>query len=699
MSAESFDDFNSTENMADGSTQPPFQFREDESEKGTLEWLTTEFDNLEQAAFSRLRTYRRYNALYKGIHWRNQDARDFRRDDDFGGKKPRHTVNYIREMVDARTAQMARLGTSVVAIPNNDEPSDVNNAKTAEKVIKARAYQLDLNHKFTELDKVSFTNGHSFMFVYWNDELGDIHPSYDKLNKSETGKQAITKGLKIENTFRIGDVDCKVLGPEVFIERYKTKHQDIDYCFITEWRNEAELKKMYPKKANDFQANTRGYYDYDTTELRKPTNLVQVRYFIHKPTKFFPEGAWIVCCDGAILEWYDFPYKHGKLPLIPLTDVDVYGEYWGRSFIGDIEQMQRMYNNVQSAIARDISIGSAPKWVMPKGACDVSSINNDFSIIEFSGPIAPQLVTKSATPSQNFEIQDRLERKISQTSQVYDISRGEVPTGVTANSALRFLDEQENQRIVVRERKRKTAVIETYKQMLDLMKQFYDPNDGRMLRILGKNNSFMIEDFSKANFDAVYDIQLQNTSALPDSKAGKIAAIIDLNAATQADPIFKSKDVIEMLDLGTYDTFRDRATVSIQAARSIIQKLLDGQPVPLPSPSDDFDTYYSHFDTTLQEISFKTAMPEIRSSVIDYVTALEMLMYDRARVNTAYLNKLLMDEKYPMFFKPEMPLEQVMVMKQSMLSGGGMVQPEQPAQEGAIDTTKVENLPEQNKQE
>ena len=48
MSIETFDDFTSTETIGSDVSNKPFQFRDEKNERGTLQWLTTEFDYLEQ---------------------------------------------------------------------------------------------------------------------------------------------------------------------------------------------------------------------------------------------------------------------------------------------------------------------------------------------------------------------------------------------------------------------------------------------------------------------------------------------------------------------------------------------------------------------------------------------------------------------------------------------------------------------------
>lgn len=667
MSVESFDDFNSSEYMNTTEEMAPFQFRESPKDpKATLEWLNEYFDKLDQNSVSRMHTYRRYQALYKGIHWRYNDTRDAYRDSNKPFKKPRMVVNFVHDMVETKVAQLAKFKVNVALIPNNDQQTDINNAKACKKLLDSRADQIDLEGMRQISDRIKFIFGHVFTFVEWDKDEGPIVPALEELRKKKA------KGVDTKQDIRIGDVKVEVLGPDrIFIEMGKQKWSDIDFIFKTEWVHIEELKARYPKKAKEIRENSRERFDFTSLELNQPQDMVLVRTMYHKKTKFLPEGVELIHTDDVILEWNQLPYAHGEIPCIPDTDIDIYGEFWGRSFITLIEQMQRMYNNVQSAIARDHGIGSAPKWMVPKGAAKFHDLNNDFTIVEYTGPVPPQLVANKPTSNYVFELQDRLEKKITGLSSVFDISRGEVPSGVTANSALRFLDEQEGQRTIVSERKRKKNVVEVYKLMINVMGQYYKPADGRTLRILGPNNEYQIENLAEVAFNDIYDVKIQNSPALPDTKTGLISAIIDLNIATQTDPIFKTPEIIEMLDLGLAEGFKQQATIARTSAKTSLDKILKGEEAAEPQPFDDLLVHYDIFMRALQEFSFKVRVdPAIQQRVKDQVMMIEALMYRRMQKNSKFAMEVQQLSHYPIFF--EVPLEAMVPLVQGAAGGSGL---------------------------
>lgn len=690
--AESFDDFLSTERLMNQFNLKPFQHRDDpESDEKTLAWLRQNFDNAQQAAHSRFITYRRYHALYKGIHWRHFDSRDTQRDIEYTQRKPRHVVNFIHEFTEARVSQAARLKSSVVAIPSHDEISDINNAKAVKLLISARDEEIDMELIDQALDRIKFIYGCSFAFVMWDSDVGPIHPAWERINdryKDEKMPSSLAKRLR-KVPKRVGDVEIWAIGPDrVFPELGKNDWKKIDHVDLIDWVHIEELKAEYPEKKAFIMENTRDFYEYEFSELTRPQSYVMVRYFFHRKTKFLPQGAYLKYTDDVILEMGPYPYDEDDLPFIYDDDITIYNELWGRSFIGNIEQQQRMYNNLQSGVARDLGIGSAPKWMMPKGSVQISNLNNEFTIVEYTGAIPPQLVSSNPVSRNVFEAQDRLEDKMSKMAQIYDISRGKIPKGITANSALRFLDEQESQRAAPMETKRKRRVLKTKRKQLRRMQQFYKKTDNRMIKTLGENNEYLIESFADADFSKIYDIKLQNSSSLPNTKSGRISTIIDLNIATQADPIFRKEEIVQMLDLGLDEAFTDGATVAVNSAKMLVEQMLKGKQVPEPQTYDRHLVHYAIFDRALQSQTFSMKAPaEVRMAVMDRVKVMEGLMYEKATKNQKFLVQLMELDNYPMFFTMPQPL--TFLMQQ--------IQPPPPEEVGA-DTSKIKSLPQQTQQ-
>jgi hypothetical protein len=678
MALQSFDDFDN-----DGvynAQLAPFQFREKPNDKEeTLSWLNNNFDRMYDNAEMRYGVYRRHLGLYKNVRDDGADglARTSYRDRGVAYKKPMIKVNKAFEYIESRVAQVSRQKINVALIPHNDsEQEDINNAKSCKIFLDARSEEIDLDKLHRDADRVTFLYGTSLMGVYWDPDSGPISPAWQEAAK-KYGEDKVPmldeKGKKIEGKYvteapHIGDVCVKVYNPfEFFIDPEARTWEEANFVEVCEWKHVEEVKADYPRKAKELDSvNNRARYDLHRNSYTVPDDMVMVRCFWHKPTKHLPKGAKIKYCDQTILEWEDFPYADGKLPFVLDVDVEIPGEVLGRSFLTNVEQLIKMNNNIMSGMARAHGVGSAPKWLVPEGSVDQKQLHNDYGSIAFKGPNPPRLEFPQWVNRGEMEVIGANDAQIGRLAGIYDISRGEVPSGITAASAIRYLDEQEQQRASNTISKRKRRVLDVYRLMVSRMAQYYRESDGRMVKLLGRNNEYLIRSFKKIDFNLIYDVRLENTPLLSDTKSGRIADIIDLNAANQKDPLFGKEEMVKLLDLGLSDAYKEKATYSVDTANTILEMLLDGEEAPEPEATDNLLVLLNVFYKYVESISYKMKIsPEIKQRINDYIAGIEFLCWDKTNFSQKFAMELQMVSKFPVFFKPPVPVVPEQPVEQS----------------------------------
>jgi hypothetical protein len=659
----SFDDFQ--DELMGYEPIDPFYAIKYNDDAVVLDWVNKDLKNKLHAAQGRFRTYRYNLAMYKGIQFKHQDTRNPDREDTTETlRKPKVVVNFVQEMTDAKLAKFVLTRPSLDLIPNNNEWSDKLNAKTIKLLVENRYDEVDIEDYYADAWKRGFIYGMSYTFAGWDKDAGPLHPEYQKARElgvdiplyDKNGKKIGNK--TIDQDVHIGDVVYNVYGPDrCFPQLGKRRWCDVDDITVIDFVHVEELRAQYPRKKNLIEPTDMIYWDNETLEerrLKDYNNCIRITYY-HRPCGLFPEGRKIVCTDLVVLENKSFPYTKigNRLPCEPFTDIDIPDEIYGRSFIQNISMLQRHFNAIASGVARNHGIGSAPKWMVPKGSCSISSLNNDFTVVEFSGPTAPQLVTYNPTPSEIFMYQEKLERWIQKQSVVYGVSRGEPPKGVDAQIAMQYLDEQEQQREGRNIAKKYRYLRNLFKLTMGIMGQYYLESDGRTIRILGKDNGYLIKHFKGADFASGYDVRVQNTSALPDTKTGKISSIVNLNKATQADPVYRRAEIIRALDLGLDEEFKDAATVSVKAAESTVQSIVDGEKYVEPQIYDDFINQYPIYVRTLWSRSFKEELPsDAQQKLIQHISTMEGLMWERSLKNQKFLMELQEFDYYPIFFEP-----------------------------------------------
>ena len=392
----------------------------------------------------------------------------------------------------------------------------------------------------------------------------------------ENGQQVVDpQGNKIyvDSPVRIGDVVYRIqLAPEVLVQP-KQKWGDVEYLFTIEPMSTSALRAKYPKKAGLIKDTDTQIYNYEKMELEPTRRETLVFTFWHKRSPFMDKGRKIVFTNDCILENTEFPFSHDRLPCVRFTDQDLPGELHGQSFYEQIKGLTGTYNNLTNMLIRNIVMVSHPKWMVPAGSVALDRLGNDITIVQYKGPQPPVLANASSVPGDVFSFRDKLKEEFQQISGVFGVSRGEPPPGIKAGVALQFLSEQESERYNELVLKWNEMIRQVAEMTLAVAGDYYDDSDERMIRILGKNNEYMVEFFKTSHLSKDYDIRIQNSSALPKSVAARTQTLLDLSERFPEQ--FTGEQVIEMLDLAQSDKFVDSATVAIRSSEAENEKLYE----------------------------------------------------------------------------------------------------------------------------
>lgn len=712
MSQYSFDDFESS-NRSELKDQKPIWAmdfsRTQKADEELLAWLKDSLDNLKKINLPRVQIWRENMALYKGIHYKSQDIRssDYRRDTgDKTVRNPRIVINHVFNMVETKVAKMSRFKPAIAVIPNNNEWFDKCNTKTVKILVDSRWHEADMDELVRHLQRASYVFGHSYMKVFWNKDIGPEVPELKELEEmgidlfavNENGERILDregKEIPLRRDARLGDVDYQVKTPDMVLFEERKNIQESTYCHDLEWFPVEEVRADYPM-VEKIEPSSEFKFDLETMTEKHAEHEVMVVETHFRPTKYFPKGLIIKWEQNNILEIKEFPYKHKKLPYVCLKDIEVTNEMMGRSFIQNIKQPQRHFNSLASGVARNHGLANAPKWIMPAGSCRFADLGNDITVVEYKGPVPPRLESFSPTSPEVFNYMDKLKGMIMESSEITGLSMGQPPAGIRAGVALQFMDEQEQERHNNAVAKRSKAIREIFKMTAILQQQFYKDEDGRMIRIIGKDNKYLLRPFRSADLTTSWDIREQNSSALPETKTARIQSIIDLKMYFPT--LLKDEQVASMLDLGTSDEFMDHATVAVKAMESENDTILSGQPTPEPKPWEDLIIHWKGHLKVLQERTFKEEVPtEAQAKLIEHMLTTEYLMAEKAERNIIFMTKLRTQcEQFPIFFRPSDEFMRILSgMPMDVPNGGKSVAPEMNPNSGLVPPaeTGVQEMP------
>ena len=684
----------------------PFHAIEKNDEKEVLKWCTKVVHNLEKQALSRNAKCRKNLETYRGsiTHAKRTDVR--RSERQFLNRVNKFVVNHLHDMTETRISQLSRLKPAVNVIPTNDEYEDRNAAKAVKYLMDHLWYTNNVDELRQKMLRNAFVFGESFCFVTWNKDKGDLHPMYVKARDmglpldflDEEGNQIFDSDgnpMKIDpkKPVHVGDVHYEIEVPwRVYMQRQKS-FDKVEYAFRVRVESTETLKKEYPEKADKLKRteNVKSFDADDLTEHFLEEESVYYEFY-HKKTKYCPEGYYVKFTKDTILEMDMLPFSHGKLPFVRITDMDVPEQLNGISQYEMVRPIQTMHDNLSTLLAKNIYLMGHAKWVMPRGACKIESLGNDNTIVQYQGPVPPQMLQTMPNPPEAYNFRNQLREEMGQIYGIQGVSRGTPPKGITAAVALQFLNEQEQERNSTTVIKHNDMIKDLAKMTIAVCGDYYDPEDGRMVRIVGKNNKYAIRHFDTANLHKNYDVRLELGSGLPESKAGKVQRIIEI---MQMKPnLLSDERWLDLLELGDTDKMNSLLTVSIRAAESETEDLMAGRPVGDPEDFEDHIAHWKVHSKAMQERTFKEECPpEYREEMMQHIAIHEFLMVERAKVNPGFEAKLAELPNFPIFpngFTPR-SMEQQRIVVQGQANQGLPVSGQIPGEDRSEIEEKGEN--------
>jgi len=662
---ESLDELHLQENLK------PFHIINKKGDKETLEWLNQVKNALMEQARERTGLQRSHLAMYRGISENYSDRRKNYNNGKRVNKVNKFIVNHLYDLTETKVSQMTKLKPAIEVLPSNEEWSDRASAKVVGLLIKHLWYINNIDYIVQQLHRSAKIFGEAYLFTLWNPDKGDLHPSYVEARDQGLSEIQNEDGTvtKLDKPIMTGDVEYQIEVPWRVLLQRSVSFEEVEYLFRIKVIPTEELKLDYPDKKNKINENEDlKVFDIENMDHKFIENHTAVFEFYHRHTKYLNEGKLIRFTKDVILEETDLPYSHGKLPITRLTDLDVPDTLNGISRYETIGGIQRMYNNLSTLIAKNIYLTAHAKWMMPRGAAKLEQLGNDNTIVQYQGPIAPQLVQTNPNPVEVYTFRQQLKEEMQTIYGSHGVSRGEIPKGITAASALQFLNELENDRASTDIAKHGFLIKDIAKMSISVAGDYYDMEDGRMLRVVGKDNQFLIRHFDASNLDKDYDIRVDNSTGLPESKAAKIQRIME--ALQRAPQMFSPERWEELLEFGNIDRMIKLSTEALRAADSENEDIMAEQEVAQP---EDFEDHLAHWESHVKSMQSRAFKEEATNDVVanmkEHVFWHEELMLEKMGQNPLFQAKLANLKLFPLFFHEGASAPQSAEQQQAVVQG------------------------------
>lgn len=547
--------------------------------------------------------------------------------------------NHLYDITEQRVSRLSRLKPSFEVVPTNRQEADRTSARLMDICLKAVARRVQMDHLMQEIERWTAVFGECLIDIVWDPYIGD---------KVAQGK-----------TERIGDVAVKIKEPWYYFPEPKRRYVDVnwmimidDIVHVEEARKRFNNNKIEPDgKKNIFSFNP------DLEEKRE--DEIVIYKVVQKPCHYSPDGGVTYFVNDEIQEdLQNYPYSHGDFTFERHTDIDVPGRLFPISFFQHIQPIQHVYNRLTSMMVRNALLVGHPHILMPTGAAKIEAFGNGPTVISYNGQREPKILTFNSIPQEFFQLRASVKDELGQVAGIQGVSRGAPPSGVRAASMLRFYQEQEEQRASTQIIKHNELIRRIFFKIAATIGDYYPvTGQDRLIRVLGKENEYLIEDFESAKMSSEYDIIILNSTGFSETMSGRLEEIALINEIEKSTGqlLLTPQEKADVLELKNPQKAYDIVTASLRLAELNNERFLQGKYVPEPQKFWDLITHWRTTMILLNSPQWQKVPPEMQDSAYEHMLILEQLMEEKGKMNQAFMQRLSGLEGYPAFYVPTPP--------------------------------------------
>lgn len=468
--------------------------------------------------------------------------------------RTRLVVNQTRKIVRKEISRLTAQKPNAFIVPSSTEDADIFAAQAGEQIWDYLWREKKLNKILREAVFWQATCGNGFIKTYWdqNIKVSDGDPK-DPMSAPVYGD------ICIQNV-----TPFHILVPDLMV----TDIEDQPYMIHAQVRTRAWVKQSFNIEATDAKLESIDEGLLNVLGINRNNNKKDQTIVLEiwvKPGYLpdLPEGGMFTIAANQIVQGTPhWPYDHGQFPVAKLDGTPT-GKFYTASIVEDLIPLQRELNRSRSQLIESKNRMSKPQLVAEEGSVDPKRITTEPGlVIEYAiGHAPPQPLPLQNLPSYVTEEINRLYDDMADISGQHEVSNGSTPPGVTAATAISFLQEQDESLIAGNYSSIEEAVEKIASQDLMLVKMYWD--EPRTIKVVGIEGTFDVNTFKNSDLKGNTDIRIEGGSALPTSRAAKQAFVMDLMKMGFIQP----DEGLEILEVGGLNKIYERVQTDKRQAQ------------------------------------------------------------------------------------------------------------------------------------
>lgn len=568
--------------------------------------------------------------------------------------RSRPVINRIRPIIRTEHSKLNSQKPSATIVPGSADDLDLFAAQAGEQIWESVFQNKKLARTIRRWTWWGLVTGNSFLKCYWNPDAID------------------------KDSDQMGDFEYKAETPfHVFVPDFREQElEEQPFIIHAHVKTEDWVKTNFSKVNLNYSANFNKENEIidsswlniiGARDLQGSKGVLVLEVWV-KPggTPQFPNGAMFTIIGQTIVQGVEgWPYDHGLYPFAHFQHIDA-GKFYADSSIVDIIPLQREYNRTRGQLIEAKNKMAKPQLIAEKGAIDPGKITSEpGQIIEYQpGFQKPEPLAMPQIPAYVEKELERIMMDINDISGQHEVSHGQVPPGVTAATAISYLQEQDETMLFQAFQSMEEGIEKAAKMTLGYVHQFWDTP--RIIKTVGTDGSFDALAFKGSDLRGNTDIRVEAGSSLPTSKAAKQAFILDLMKMGFIDP----QDGLEVMEMGGIQKIYENVQVDVRQAQreNLRMAAVDDQTM-------------AQFELQSQMEAGETPDPEMQTQQQPLIVPvhtfdnhqLHIQVHNKYRKSQAFENLGESSKQvFEQHVQQHMAADQQIQMQQAMVSSGGM---------------------------
>ena len=461
--------------------------------------------------------------------------------------RPRIVINQTRKIIRKEVARLTAQKPNAYIVPSSSEDADVFAAQAGEQIWDSLWRRLKFNRVLRQAVFWQAVCGTGFIKTYWD------------TNKVDPNNPGIYGDICIENISPF-----YIFVPDLLAEEL----EDQPYLIHAQVRDKSWIRRVFGVEPEDTRVAMTDEKLQQVLGIQRQNNKKDQSIILEvwvKPGYLpeLPNGGMFTVVGGQVVQGFDkWPYEFSEYPFSKL-DATLTGKFYKDSIIVDLIPLQRELNRTRSQLIEAKNRTAKPQLIAQRGSVNPKMITTEpGQVIEVAvGFEMPQPLPIQNLPTYVTEEINRLYDDLADLSGQHEVSNGSTPPGVTAATAISFLQEQDEGLVAPNFSSIEEAIEKIAGQCLMYVQMFWD--EDRIVKVVGIDGTFDAQTFKSSSLRGNADIRVESGSALPTSRAAKQAFLLDLMKMGFIPP----NDGLEMMELGGLNKIYERLQVDRRQAQ------------------------------------------------------------------------------------------------------------------------------------